>query len=91
LLADALLTPSGCLETPTKGPRKVRFRGRQVAAYRFIHCVRSGEVLSEDEVVRHACSNRRCINPAHLSSGSRADNKHDDWEHWSDGVDFALL
>lgn len=91
LLQAARETETGCIETGTQDPRKVRFRGRQVAAYRFIYCVLNREVASGEDVVRHRCHNRRCINPAHLCLGSRADNKHDDWEHWANGVEHNLL
>ncbi|WP_121095621.1 HNH endonuclease [Roseinatronobacter ekhonensis] len=44
-----------------------------------------------DEVVRHRCHNRRCINPEHLTLGSKADNKRDDWDYSANGVDFWIL
>ena len=91
LIAEGRTTDTGCIVTDTKGPRKVRFMGRQVPAYRFIHCILSRTVASYDDVVRHRCHNRLCINPDHLTIGSRADNKRDDWEHWANGVDFDLL
>jgi hypothetical protein len=69
----------------------VRFRGHQLTAYRFVYCVLNREVASAEDVVRHQCHNRRCINPAHLSLGSRADNKRDDWENWANGVQHDLL
>ena len=37
------------------------------------------------------CHNRRCINPDHLTIGTRADNKHDDWEYWANGIDGDYL
>jgi len=92
LLEDTTRNPTtGCMETPTIAVRKVRFRGRQVAAYRFIHCVLSREVASRDVVVRHRCHHRRCINPEHLELGTQADNKRDDWERWAGGVDYDWL
>lgn len=82
---------NGCLVTDTAGPAKVRYRGRQLEAYRFIHCVLGDHVASRDDVVRHRCHNRRCINPDHLVLGTQADNKRDDWEHAANGVDWDLL
>ena len=35
-------------------------------------------------VVVHLCL---CMNP----EGTRADNKRDDWDHWANGTDHALL
>jgi hypothetical protein len=72
-------------------PVTIASRGRQVPAYRFIYCVLTRTVASYDDVVRHRCNNRHCINPDHLTIGSRADNKHDDWGFAADGVDFDLL
>jgi hypothetical protein len=69
----------------------VRFKGRQLSAYRLVYCVLSRTPAGQDEVVRHRCHNRRCVNPEHLVLGSRADNKHDDWDHWANGVDPWLL
>ena len=91
LLDDCEHRPDGCIVTPTTAPRKVKFVGRQVAAYRFIHCVLNREVASRELVVRHRCHNRLCVNPAHLVLGTQADNKRDDWEHWAGGLDRRLL
>lgn len=33
--------------------------------------------LSETDVVRHTCRNRRCVNPNHLEKGTHADNTRD--------------
>lgn len=33
--------------------------------------------LQWDEVVRHACDNRKCINPHHLEAGTLSDNMRD--------------
>ena len=82
---------NGCIVTPTTYPRKVVFRGRQTYAYRFIHCVLEGQIAGRDQVVRHRCHNRLCVNPRHLALDTQADNKRDDWEHWAAGVDFDLL
>jgi hypothetical protein len=91
LIASGNPTETGCIETATQAIRKVRFNGEQYAAYRFIYCVLNDVTPSFEEVVRHRCQNRRCINPAHLELGSRADNKRDDWDYWANGVDFDFL
>ncbi len=33
--------------------------------------------LTEQEVIRHSCDNRRCVNPAHLFKGTQDDNMKD--------------
>jgi len=91
LIASGTTTDTGCIETPTKAIRKVRFKGEQYAAYRFIYCALNDVTPSFEEVIRHRCHNRRCINPAHLDIGSRYDNKRDDWDFWAGGVDFDYL
>lgn len=91
LLKEATETPEGCLITEGASRRKVRFKGHQTRAYRFIYAVTRKEVLTYDEVVRHRCHNGMCINPDHLEVGSRADNKHDDWEAAAYGVDFDMI
>ena len=92
LLQSATETPEGgCLVTEGPSRRKVRFRGQQTRAYRFIYAVTRREVLAFEDVVRHRCHNGLCINPDHLEVGSRADNKRDDWEFAAYGVDFETL
>ena len=91
LIAEGIRTETGCIVSDTKAIRKVRFRGEQYAAYRFIYSVLNDVTPSFEDVIRHRCHNRRCINPAHLEIGSRADNKRDDWDYWANGVDFDFL
>jgi hypothetical protein len=91
LVGQGVLTDWGCIETPTIGARKVRFKGRQMPAYRFIFCVQNEVVAGYDDVVRHRCDNRRCINPDHLELGSRGENLQDEREFNANGVDFGLL
>ena len=91
LLAQTRADANECWITDTERPRKTRFRGRQVAAYRFVYCVLERAVVSESTVIRHRCHNRLCCNPAHLVEGTRADNKRDDWDYWANGVDHSLL
>lgn len=92
LLEDVVEEPESlCLLTPTTTPRKVRINGVQLPAYRFIYCQSNGTALPWDQVVRHRCANRTCINHRHLEVGDRRDNKHDDWEHWAYGIDPRFL
>lgn len=82
---------SGCIETPTQDARRVRFMGRQLPAYRFIFCILNGVAAGYDDVVRHRCNNKRCINPDHLELGSRGENLQDERDFAANGVDFNLL
>ncbi len=82
---------NGCRVTDTEAIRKIRFRGRQLPAYRFIYCILNSEIVSSQEVVRHRCHNRQCINPEHLQLGTQADNKQDDWDYAANGIDWSLL
>lgn len=91
LVSEGVRTEEGCIVTDTATVRKVRFNGQQFAAYRFIFCALNEEVLSFDDVVRHRCHNRLCINPEHLQKGTRADNQRDDWDNWANGTDHRYL
>lgn len=90
-LAATVPDENGCWVTPTVGPRKVRFRGGQDRLYRFVYCIRHRHAAGPSEVVRHRCNNRRCVNPDHLTIGSRYDNILDDRGFRANGVDFDLL
>jgi hypothetical protein len=91
ILLSATRDANGCLVTPTASPAKVRFRGEQDRAYRFVFCVRHQLAASSREVVRHRCNNRLCVNPDHLELGDRRDNLEDDRRFRARGVDFDLL
>lgn len=91
ILTNTTTDENGCRVTPTSGPRKVRFRGQQDRAYRFVFCVVNEYAAATHEVVRHRCNNRRCVNPDHLTIGSRADNLRDHRGFRANGVDFDLL
>lgn len=91
LISEGTKTEEGCIETPTKDARKVRFLERQMPAYRFIHCILGGVAAGYDDVVRHRCNNRRCINPEHLELGSRGENLQDERDFAAHGVDYDIL
>ena len=91
LLAGTTRDENGCWVRPTARRPKMKFRGRQVSAARFVYCVLNREVISERVVIRHRCHNERCCRPEHLQSGSARDNKQDDWEYLANGVNYDLL
>jgi hypothetical protein len=53
----------------------------KILAHRLAYLLAHGVIPGRDEyhgtVVRHACDNRLCCNPAHLEIGSQADNVRD--------------
>ena len=91
LIGSGRVSEDGCILTDTATPKKTRFRGRQLFAYRFIHCIATRTPASTTDYVRHRCNNRWCINPDHLELGSHIDNVLDEREFRANGVDFGLL
>ena len=91
ILADTTTDENGCMVSATKQPRKVRVFGWQDRAYRFVFCIANRIALTRDQVVRHRCHNRRCVNPVHLEVGSRADNIQDERDRRAYGVAFELF
>lgn len=51
-------------------------RGRVVTAHRFSFELHNGPIR-RGALIRHTCDNKRCVNPAHLLTGSHVDNWHD--------------
>lgn len=54
----------------------VSINGLQDRAYRHVFREIYGEIFN-NEVVRHTCDNRLCVNPEHLVKGSHGDNVRD--------------
>jgi HNH endonuclease len=59
------------------GYGKTWLNGRSEGAHRVAYHLATGVDLSEVPTVLHACDNRLCCNPAHLSAGTQSMN-HDD-------------
>ena len=91
VLADTTVDENGCMVTATKEPRTVRFQGGSDRAYRFVLSVLSDYAPSSDELVRHRCNNRRCVNPDHLQFGVRLENWLDEIDCKANSVGFQRL
>ena len=51
LVREGAPTAEGCIVTDTATVKKVRFKGEQYAAYRFIFCTMNQEVASYHDVI----------------------------------------
>lgn len=75
-----LETGSGCWEWAglrfPKGYGCLNHGGRNRSAHRVSHELHLGPI-PKGLVVMHSCDNPPCVNPAHLSTGTTADNIHD--------------
>ena len=78
ILSVTTETQDGCLEVPTKTPKRVTWKGKRLYAYQLLCVASQGVLPRQDEVVRHRCHNRRCITPEHLQLGTQQDNIHDE-------------
>lgn len=72
---------NGCLDWPlaqskSTGYGSFWFDRKPIYAHRVAYLLAHGPI-SEDQMVRHSCDNRMCINPRHLSIGSARDNIQD--------------
>jgi len=76
-LLGATLEADGCL-THTPGPRKISWRGHRQRVYQLVAYGTAGRAPSRQDVVRHLCHNRGCINPNHLRIGSQRENIGDE-------------
>lgn len=56
------------------GYGELRVEGKTQYVHRLSAAVFNGLDLDGGENVRHSCDNPPCFNPAHLSSGSQAEN-----------------
>lgn len=75
-MTDCIITKSG---RTSGGYGHVYIKGKLIYAHRLAYC-EANNLSIEDikgKVIMHACDNPSCINPAHLSLGTQADNCKD--------------
>ena len=71
---------NGCWECSTPvnsaGYPTAKINGKTTTVHRHIYEMVFGKI-PDGLVVRHKCDNKRCINPAHLETGTYGDNVRD--------------
>lgn len=65
--------------TNSRGYGVIRWRGKLTLTHRLALRLTLGRPLRRGKLVLHACHNRRCCNPAHLSEGTASRNQFDRW------------
>ena len=77
-----ILAPDECWDwqafkdKPPNHYGRLSFQGKLYTAHRFAYMITHGEI-PEGLVVMHSCDNPPCVNPEHLSLGTRQDNIDD--------------
>lgn len=88
---------SGCWEVSSHRPNHFGHtrvsagrRGREIYIHRLAYEQAHGPI-PEGLLVMHSCDNPRCINPAHLSTGTNGDNFRDSWAKGRCGITVRKL
>lgn len=59
-----------------QGYAPIQFKRKRTRAHRLAYELTKGEIFLDD-IIRHTCDNKACINPDHLVAGNKHDNMID--------------
>jgi hypothetical protein len=75
------ITKLGCWVTRKvasgNGYPYARYNGKQITLARASYLIHYGGEIKKNQMIRHTCDNKTCVNPRHLLLGSAKDNTRD--------------